>query len=167
MSTTNVLEQAEAQSPQQKRRVVNAIWQPFLQFKLLMYMLGLTAVVAVLLGVFLYYAFSDLIGTVAMESGARSYYAEMIDIQLVYLFRYCGALFVLYVLLLATVCIAYTHRLIGPFRPYTRHIEALQRGDYSSRVHLRKGDLDMFVDFAEQMNQLATNLEVKKNNKEL
>jgi len=71
MSTSEVLEQSAAPSSSQQRRVVNAIWQPFLQFKLLMYMLGLTAVVAVLLGVFLYYAFSDLIGTVAMESGSR------------------------------------------------------------------------------------------------
>ena len=166
MSSTEVLEQPAVESAQQ-RRVVNAIWQPFLQFKLLMYMLGLTAVVAVLLGVFLYYAFSDLIGTVAMESGSRSYYAEMIDIQLVYLFRYCGALFVLYVLLLAAVCIAYTHRLIGPFRPYTRHIDQLAKGDYTSRVKLRKGDLDMFVDFGDQLNQLATNLEAKSKNTEL
>ena len=164
MSSSEILEQPAVESAQQ-RRVVNAIWQPFLQFKLLMYMLGLTAVVAVLLGVFLYYAFSDLIGTVAMESGARSYYAEMIDIQLVYLFRYCGALFVLYVLLLATVCIAYTHRLIGPFRPYTRHIDQLVKGDYTSRVQLRKGDLDMFVDFGEQLNELATSLETKSKNK--
>ena len=166
MSSTEVLEQAAAE-PAQQRRVVNAIWQPFLQFKLLMYMLGLTAVVAVLLGVFLYYAFSDLIGTVAMESGTLSYYAEMIDIQLVYLFRYCGALFVLYVLLLAAVCIAYTHRLIGPFRPYTRHLDQLTKGDYTSRVKLRKGDLDMFVDFGDQLNELATNLEAKKKNNEL
>ncbi len=165
-SSTEALEQPSSQGVQQ-RRVVNAIWQPFLQFKLLMYMLGLTAVVALLLGVFLYYAFSDLIGTVAMESGARSYYAEMIDIQLVYLFRYCGALFVLYVLLLAAVCIAYTHRLIGPFRPYTRHLDALARGDYSSRVNLRKGDLEMFVEFGDKLNNLATSLEVKKKNNEL
>jgi len=166
MSTSEVLEQSAAPSSSQQRRVVNAIWQPFLQFKLLMYMLGLTAVVAVLLGVFLYYAFSDLIGTVAMESGSRSYYAEMIDIQLVYLFRYCGALFVLYVLLLAAVCVAYTHRLIGPFRPYTRHIEQLAQGDYSSRVQLRKGDLDMFVDFGDKLNDLATQLEAKDKNQQ-
>jgi len=124
MSSSEVLEQPAVESASQQRRVVNAIWQPFLQFKLLMYMLGLTAVVAVLLGVFLYYAFSDLIGTVAMESDSR-----------------------------------YTHRLIGPFRPYTRHIDQLVKGDYTSRVKLRKGDLDMFVDFGEQLNELAAKLE--------
>ncbi len=160
MSTSDVLEQPSNPAAQ-KRRVVNAFWQPFLQFKLLMYMLGLTAVVAVLLGVFLYYAFNDLISTVTLGSEARSYYAEMIDIQLVYLFRYCGALFVLYVLLLAAVCVSYTHRMIGPFRPFTRHVDAMISGNYTSRVSLRKSDLAMFTEYAEKLNQLAVSLEMK------
>ena len=147
--------------PAQKRKVVNAIWQPFVQFKLLMYMLGTTAVVAVLLGGFLYFAFSDLVAAVAGANEGSGYYGEMAEIQLVHLFRYCGALFVLYVLLLATVCVAYTHRLIGPLRPFTRHVEALARGDFSSRVQLRKGDLDMYVEYAEKLNQLAVNLETR------
>ena len=162
MSTVEALDQPMDQStPKHQRKVINAFWEPFLQFKLLMYMLGLTALVAVLLGMFLYYAFSDLIGTITVGSEARTYYAEMIDIQLVYLFRYCGALFLLYVLLLAAVCVAYTHRLIGPFRPFNRHVEALAKGDYSSRVVLRKGDLDMFNEYADKLNQLAVGLEVK------
>jgi len=149
------------EAPSQKRRVVNAIWQPFLQFKLLMYMLGTTAVVALLLGGFLYFAFSDLIEVVTGATEDTSYYGEMIEIQLVHLFRYCGALFVLYILLLAAVCIAYTHRLIGPLRPFTRHVESLSKGDFSSRVHLRKGDLDMYVEYAEKLNELAVNLDVR------
>ena len=148
--------------PAQKRKVVNAIWQPFVQFKLLMYMLGTTAIVAVLLGGFLYFAFNDLVAAVAGANEGGGYYGEMAEIQLVHLFRYCGALFVLYVLLLATVCVAYTHRLIGPLRPFTRHVEALAGGDFSSRVQLRKGDLDMYVEYAEKLNQLAVNLETRE-----
>jgi len=162
MSHSNVLEQNAVPQPEsapQKRRVVNAIWQPFLQFKLLMYMLGSTAVVAVLLGAFLYFAFSDLIEVVASQSESTSYYGEMIEIQLVHLFRYCGALFVLYILLLATVCVAYTHRMIGPIRPFTRHVDSLISGNYSSRVNLRKGDLDMYVEYAEKLNELAAGLD--------
>jgi nitrogen fixation/metabolism regulation signal transduction histidine kinase len=143
----------------QNRRLVNAVWQPFVQFKLLMYMLGSTAVVAVLLGTFLYFAFSDLIAVVSSANEGTGYYGEMIEIQLVHVFRYCGALFVLYIALLAAVCIAYTHRLVGPFRPFTRHIEALTQGDYSSRVNLRKGDLDMHTEHAERLNALAAELQ--------
>lgn len=167
MSQSDALEQGAvqpaAQAPAQKRRIVNAIWQPFQQFKLLMYMLGSTAVVAILLGAFLYYAFSDLVGVISAQSNATSYYGEMIEIQLVHLFRYCGALFVLYILLLATVCVAYTHRLIGPLRPFNRHVDALNSGDYSSRVVLRKGDLDMYNEYAEKLNQLAIKLNSLEN----
>jgi len=153
--------QADSEAPAHKRRIINAVWQPFLQFKLLMYMLGSTAIVAVLLGAFLYFAFSDLINVVTGKTEATSYYGEMIEIQLIHLFRYCGALFVLYILLLAAVCVAYTHRLIGPLRPFTRHVEALAQGDYSSRVNLRKGDLEMYTEYAEKLNELAINLNAR------
>ena len=163
MSHSNVLDKAavQADTPAQRRSVLNAVWQPFLQFKLLMYMLGSTALVAVLLGAFLYFAFSDLIGVMTGKAEATSYYGEMIEIQLVHLFRYCGALFVLYILLLAAVCVAYTHRLIGPLRPFTRHVEALSKGDYASRVMLRKGDLELYTDYADKLNELAMHLETK------
>ena len=165
MSQAEVLNQnavaSGEQKSQEKRRVLNAIWAPFLQFKLLMYMLGSTAVVAVLLGAFLYFAFNDLIEVVTGNSEATSYYGEMIEIQLIHLFRYCGALFLLYILLLAAVCVSYTHRLIGPLRPFTRHVEELGQGNYSSRVSLRKGDLDMYEEYAEKLNTLAVKLEEK------
>jgi len=166
MSHTQALEQPALvdDKQSQQRKVVNAVWQPFLQFKLLMYMLGSTALVAVLLGVFLYFAFSDLIGIFTGKTEASSYYGEMIEIQLVHLFRYCGALFVLYILLLAAVCVAYTHKLLGPLRPFSRHVEALNAGDYSSRVVLRKGDLDNYLEYADRLNELAINLEQKEKN---
>ena len=165
MSHSNVLDQsaAQADTTAQRRSVLNAVWQPFLQFKLLMYMLGSTALVALLLGAFLYFAFSDLIGVMTGKAEATSYYGEMIEIQLVHLFRYCGALFVLYILLLAAVCVAYTHRLIGPIRPFTRHVEALSQGNYASRVVLRKGDIDLYTDYASKLNDLAEHLETREN----
>lgn len=160
MSATQVLEQ-EAPKKKQQRKLINAVWEPFLQFKLLMYMLGLTAIVAVMLGAFLYFAFGNLIDSISTSAAGASYYEDEINMQLVYLFRYCGALFVLYVLLLAAVCVAYTHRLIGPFRPFTRHVEELSKGNYSHRVVLRKGDVRMLNEYAEKLNELAVHLETK------
>ena len=151
-----------APKPAEQRRLANAVWQPFVQFKLLTYMLGTTALVAVLLGAFLYYAFSDLVAALGGAGEERGYYGEMVQIQLVHLFRYCGALFVLYVLLLAAVCVSYTHRLIGPLRPFTRHVDALAGGDYASRVTLRRGDLDMYVEHAEKLNRLAEHLQARE-----
>lgn len=163
MSASQAIEQAESakQPKKHQRKLVNAVWEPFLQFKLLMYMLGLTAVVAVLLGAFLYVAFGNLIGSISTSAGGTSYYEDEINMQLIYLFRYCGALFVLYVILLAVVCVAYTHRLVGPFRPFTRHVEELSKGNYSHRVTLRKGDVRMLNEYAEKLNELAVHLETK------
>ena len=162
MSQSDILQQQTASTTNynltQKRRVLNAVWQPFLQFKLLMYMLGSTALVAVLLGAFLYFAFGDLVDVVTGKTEATSYYGELIELQLVHLFRYCGVLFVLYILLLASVCVAYTHKLIGPLRPFVRHVERQTEGDYSSRVKLRKNDLDLYNEYAERLNELAIKL---------
>lgn len=162
MSASETVEQGAAtDKPKHKRKLVNAIWEPFLQFKLLMYMLGLTAIVAVLLGVFLYMAFGNLIGSMSVVGDGTSYYQEEINMQLIHLFRYCGALFVLYILLLAAVCVAYTHRLVGPFRPFTRHVEELAKGNYEHRVILRKGDVRLLNEYADKLNELATHLETK------
>lgn len=162
MGNSDILEQRATRSvdgkPVQQRRVLNAVWQPFLQFKLLMYLLGSTALAAILLAVFLYFTFSDLISTLTSTTESQSYYGQMIELQLVQLFTYCGALFVLYVALLASVCVIYTHRLTGPLRPFVRHVEKLTAGDYSSRVTLRKTDLEVYNDYAKKLNELALKL---------
>jgi len=151
----------EAKGGPHQRKLSNAFWEPFQQFKLLMWMLGSTAVVAVLLGAFLYVAFSELIGAVTVDDESRSYYADMIEMQLIHLFRYCAALFFLYVVLLAAVCVAYTHRMIGPFQPFKRHVDEMLAGNYESRVVLRKNDLQVFDDFSDKLNQLAVNMELQ------
>jgi signal transduction histidine kinase len=71
---------------------------------------------------------------------------------------------VLYILLLAAVCVAYTHRLISPIRPLSRQVEALNEGRYSSRVRLRKGDLDLYNEYAARLNELAARLEKSARN---
>lgn len=162
MSTANAI--ATPAPTTQQRKMTNAIWQPVLQFKLLFYMLGSTAVVACLLAAFLYYAFSDLIGAIGAGNTAQGYYADMIEIQLVHLFRYCGVLFILYILLLATVCVAYTHKLIGPLRPLERQIDALLEGNYDARVQLRKGDIDLMNNYADKLNTLAADLQTRGKN---
>lgn len=155
-------EQTDGSEPKQRRKVVNAFWQPFVQFKLLMYMLGSTAIVAVLLGAFLYVAFNDLITVVTGNTEGAGFYTDMIGHQFKNMMRYCAALFALYILLLATVCVAYTHRLMGPMRPFIRHAEALSKGDYSSRVSLRKGDLDLHVEFADKLNKMAEHMQAQQ-----
>jgi signal transduction histidine kinase len=50
-----------------------------------------------------------------------------------------------------------TKRLVGPITPISRHIEALNNGDYSSRISLRKNDY--LEDIEVSLNELSAKLE--------
>ena len=63
-------------------------------------------------------------------------------------------------LLVFSATIIVSHRLYGPIYAMRRHVEALVRGEYSHRVHLRK--TDEFKDLAEVLNELSSNLEAGK-----
>ena len=55
------------------------------------------------------------------------------------------------------LCVGYSRKLVGPQIAFRRHIAAIESGDYSSRIVLRKGDA--FDDVAHALNQLAETLE--------
>lgn len=156
-----------AQTARQKRKVAQTIWQPFLQYKLLMNLLGSSVLVAIILGAFLLYALSDMIGIIGAQGGAKNYYEEMIGKEMINIFRYCGALFLLYMILLAAICITYTHKVISPLKPISRHIDALNAGDYQHRMMLRKKDLPLIKEHAEKLNALAATLEKQKQKQSL
>lgn len=63
-----------------------------------------------------------------------------------------------YLLAVAAICLAHTHRLIGPRVALLRQIEALKNGDYSARINLRRDDL-VFREVARDLNDLAQILE--------
>ncbi|HEB88404.1 MAG TPA: hypothetical protein ENI85_02445, partial [Deltaproteobacteria bacterium] len=44
-----------------------------------------------------------------------------------------------YAIAVAGICLAGTHRVFGPIVAFERHLKALKRGDYTSRVRLRAG----------------------------
>ena len=166
MSQPDVLATNESdfrgKSDSQKRKLADAVWQPFLQYRLLLIMLGTTVVVAAGIGLFLYFAFSDMIGIIDNQGNSKNYYGEMIGKELVNIFRYTGALFMLYVILLAAICITYTHRVAGPLHPFSKHIDELRKGNYSHRVTLRQKDLPLYNDYADKLNALAGELENSK-----
>jgi len=146
----------------QRRKLTETALQPFKQYRLLTWLLGATVFVALALGIFLYMAFGHIVGIVASDTQTGNYYGEMIGIQIINLFRYGGALFALYVMLLTAVCITYTQRVASPLIPFSRHVDALNQGNYSHRIQLRKNDLPMMAKHAEKLNKLAENLENRK-----
>ena len=69
-----------------------------------------------------------------------------------------GAMLTGYLALVSGVCLAFTHRLIGPRIALSRQIEAMKNGDYGSRVKLRRYDV-VFRELARDLNDLASILE--------
>ena len=51
---------------------------------------------------------------------------------------YCSS--IAYVLGVYFLCLGYSRKLVGPQIAFRRHIAAIESGDYSSRIVLRKGD---------------------------
>lgn len=149
---------AEGAPINQRSRLSKTVLQPFLQFKLLAYMLGSTAIVAVLCVAFMYFTFNDVLQLISDQARTGALESAAVQSQLASMFRYCSLFFVAYIILLATVCIAYTHKLVGPLKPFASHIDQLVLGNYSSRVVLRKDDLATYYDHADKLNALAIKL---------
>ena len=134
------------------------MWQPFLQYKLLMILFGGSVLVAIMLGSFLLHALSDMMGIIDAEGNSNGYYGDMIGKEMINIFRYCGVLFALYVVLLAAICITYTHKVLGPLDPINRHIDAMIDGEFDHRIELRKNDLPVMKEQADRLNVLAARL---------
>jgi hypothetical protein len=60
-----------------------------------------------------------------------------------------------YMLLVAGLCIGYSHRLIGPVVALRRQIQALKDGNYRARTKLRKSDT-AFLEMGADLDELAT-----------
>jgi hypothetical protein len=60
-----------------------------------------------------------------------------------------------YKLIVAGLCIGYSHRLIGPVVALRRQIQALKDGNYRARTKLRKSDT-AFLEMAADLDELAT-----------
>lgn len=143
-----------------KRKFSNFLLQPLLQVRLGLYAIILSIFFG--LGVFTiiyvnFYKFYDL---VLELTDLREEVTEILNsyIQGVVIWLLL-ALFVYFVITVG-ISIFFTHRLIGPTFAFRRHIKELTRGNYKSRVNLRKGDA--FTEVADDLNELAAKLEQQR-----
>ncbi|SMF06697.1 hypothetical protein [Pseudobacteriovorax antillogorgiicola] len=140
-----------------KRKFSNYLLQPLLQVKLGLYAIVL-ALIFCLVMVWLFYAnfyrFYDLVLELTdLREEVTSILDAYINEMVVWTLVATG----IYFFVTVAMSIFYTHRLIGPTYAFRRHIQELSKGNYKSRVLLRKADA--FAEVAEDLNQLATQLE--------
>jgi len=141
----------------QRRRYVNILLEPALQLKLPLILFAMMLIFAALQIWHSYYAYNQLFVNVFREAGRPEFLANLIEQQTRGFLKVSAVVGLFYLLLVSVVTVAYAHRMVGPITAFRRHIEALNSGDYRSRVQLRKGDA--FSSFAGDLNELAQALE--------
>jgi signal transduction histidine kinase len=141
----------------QRRRKLNMLLQPGLQLKLPLILLSVTVVFAVFQMGHAYYAYNQIFGSVLKEAGQPKFLEDLIHDQTRDFIKVSTEIALAYILLIVALSVGYAHKMIGPTIAFRRHIEAMKNGDYSSRIHLRKGDA--FVEMQDDLNELASLLE--------
>lgn len=142
-----------------KRKTKNLLLEPSLQLKLPIYVLTLSFVLAMLTWIVLYKGFEGLYEFAMLQGDIGKQVGHIIEYQSRAVAIVIACLLITYVVLTIGISIAYLHRLVGPTRAFRRHIIELKKGNYSSRLTLRKNDA--FGEVAGDLNELAEVLENK------
>lgn len=142
----------------ERRRTIRMV-RPGVQLKLAVYLLAVSFGFALLIGFNSWAAYGRLFhGTLA--TAPAPFARDIIDQTTPFLKSTLALLFG-YVIAMLGITIGYLHRVVGPMVAIERHLSALQRGDYTSRVILRSSD-HLYSEVAEQLNELASRLETSR-----
>ena len=140
-----------------KRSLKNYLLQPMMQTKLGIYFIAASVIFT--LSVILY-GYSSLFGLyeiVVELTDVSADLSQVIEAKISGFLVFCAILGAFYVVATFLLSIYYTHRFVGPTIAFRRHVNALRKGDFNSRVVLRKADA--FSELAEDLNMLASELE--------
>lgn len=143
-----------------KRKLSNYLLQPLVQVKLGLYAVVLAFSFCLSLVWLVYlnlYSFYDL---VLELTDLRDEMAPLLEAHLQDAIILIIGSALIYFLLTLAVSIFFTHRLVGPTYAFRRHIKELSKGNFSSRICLRKSDA--FSEVAEDLNKLASDLETRQ-----
>lgn len=135
--------------PGQRRRLIDLRLHPGLQLKLPTFLIMITigfsglflAHTSEAFGAMVEIGLEDLWQRALVEEIKRDYFVVSLSIALAYSVVVSG------------VCLAGTHRLLGPIVALRRQLRSVKRGDYTSRIHLRAGHPLSAV--AKDLNELS------------
>jgi methyl-accepting chemotaxis protein len=139
------------------RKARGLLLKPALQLKLALYvlLLSLTFVLVTVLFGKLYF---EQTFVTLVENTTQAEYIQAVITRQIHSFKSLSLLLLaVYAVLMVVLAMVYTHRMIGPMLPITRHVKALKDGFYGHRVKLRRHDC--FQELADELNALAETLE--------
>lgn len=143
-----------------RRKLSGLIVRPRAQLKYALSMTGASVVITIFLVVSVALSFKSLMQRWGDMAEVDPELAVVFNNSLVPgMMELIGAV-VLVAVLMVILLIKSSHRFYGPIVPIQRHIESLIKGDYSSRINLRKGD--ELVEIGESLNKLAETLQTGK-----
>ncbi len=134
-----------------------AFVEPRQQLRLALTMLAITAVFVVLAVANSYSAFAPMLQRAVIA--APEVWAQDLMAQAGLYLVVALSLAVLYAAAIVGASIAFVSQVMGPLTAIHRHARSLKMGRYSSRIHLRAGGDRLYGEVAEQLNELAEELE--------
>jgi len=142
------------------RKARGLLLKSALQLKLALYVLLLSLTFVLITVLFGKLYFEQTFVTL-IENTTQAEYIQAIITRQIHSFKSLSLLLLaVYAVLMVVLATVYTHRMIGPMRPITRHVKALKDGFYSHRVKLRRHDC--FQELADELNVLAETLEKRQ-----
>ena len=140
-----------------KRKIGNYLLEPLLQVKL-----GLYAIILALIFCFgmvwlVYETFHRFYDIMLELTDLREEVTEILNSHMDSMLLWSFIGIAVYFTITVIMSIFYTHRLIGPTVAFRRHVAELKKGNYRSRVALRKSDA--FSELAEELNDLAEHMD--------
>jgi nitrogen fixation/metabolism regulation signal transduction histidine kinase len=150
---------ADTNPTQNRRSVKNVFVRPREQFRLAIYFVAAACLGIGMFTLIQYYLMRRLVVELAL--------AYKIEAEIVGYIQNAMFSGLLFCLILCASCIFFaiffgvrlSHRIYGPLVPMLRHVESLQKGDYSARIKLRSGD--EFQDLQTALNTLTEELQKK------
>lgn len=142
-----------------RRSVKNMLVNPGFQLKYGMYFMGFGLVVFLAIFTFVFFTMAQMITSLGSISDIGAEMQDMLNKALISAGMVLGLLILAFALVAVAMGVVLTHRIVGPMIPIRRHIQALVRGTYDSRCHLR--DKDELQEIAGDLNDLAMELEKK------
>lgn len=143
----------------EQRKIKNYLLQPLLQIKLGLYIIIFTTIFFIIFVGVIAYNFQELFNIILDSVTHTESVLHPINQKLHGISGWLVFLMAIYWLAVLIIVIIYTHKLIGPMIAFRKHIYELIKGNYQSRINLRKKDA--FWEVAEDLNLLAQTLEEK------
>ena len=140
-----------------KRKLSNYLLQPLLQVKLGLYSIVRSLIFSGVIISILHMNFNRFYELVLELTDLREEVTMILDAYIMQMLVWTFLVVLIYFAVSVLMSIFFTHRLVGPSYAFRRHIQELSKGNYQSRILLRKHDA--FSEVAEDLNKLAETLE--------